>query len=357
MEVSDAGLVAKAHRLTADLVGPKRWIYWPDLALTVFATYGGLFAAVFVDGIARVAPAAVLILALYRGVSFIHELAHLRGTDLPGFRLAWNALIGVPFLVPSLLYEGVHNLHHAKQRYGTAADPEYAPLSRRSSLYIAGFVAIALLAPLGAFLRFAVLAPASWLWPALRRDVVARFSSMTINPAFRRDDLERSASRQWVAQEIACWVWSWLLVVLAIASPRGVQFVLAGVLAMSAVALINQLRTLVAHAWTNDGATMSFTAQFHDSISVPPPAVLPALWAPVGLRYHALHHLLPRIPYHGLAEAHRRLAAHLPAEAGYDRVSHQSLNAAVGALLQRSRTTGRTGYSSNRGANPRNRFG
>ena len=64
---------------------------------------------------------------------------------------------------------------------------------------------------------------------------------------------------------------------------------------------LNQVRTLVAHLWENDGEPMSVTAQYLDSVNVPPPATLPALWAPVGLRYHALHHLLPGVPYHASA--------------------------------------------------------
>ena len=77
------------------------------------------------------------------------------------------------------------------------------------------------------------------------------------------------------------------------------------------VMFLNQIRTLVAHLWENDGEPMSVTAQFLDSVNVPPPATLPALWAPVGLRYHALHHLLPGVPYHNLGEAHRRLCREL----------------------------------------------
>jgi fatty acid desaturase len=38
----------------------------------------------------------------------------------------------------------------------------------------------------------------------------------------------------------------------------------------------------------------------------------------VGLRYHALHHLLPSLPYHSLGTAHRRLAAHLGAGSTYE---------------------------------------
>ena len=40
---------------------------------------------------------------------------------------------------------------------------------------------------------------------------------------------------------------------------------------------LNQVRTLVAHLWENDGEPMSVTAQYLDSVNVPPPATLPAL--------------------------------------------------------------------------------
>ncbi len=31
------------------------------------------------------------------------------------------------------------------------------------------------------------------------------------------------------------------------------------------------------------------------------------LWVPVGLRFHATHHLFPDLPYHALGEAHNRI--------------------------------------------------
>jgi fatty acid desaturase len=329
-------LAAEAQRLTADLTRPDARVYWTDLILTTLAIHLGLDAAVLGRGPLAWIGVLVCGLALYRGVSFIHELTHLRPGETRGFRFAWNVLIGVPFLAPSLLYEGVHNLHHLKQLYGTAEDPEYLPLSRRRPAVMAGFLAVAALAPLGAFLRFAVLAPLSFLAPGLRREVIARYSGMSINPGFRRQDFGLALRPGWRAQEIAAWLWSWTLVGLVASGGLAARYVLTGAALMSAVALVNQLRTLVAHGWTSDGRPMTVTEQFLDSVNVPPPGWLPLIWAPVGLRYHALHHLLPAVPYHNLAEAHRRLAAALPAASAYHRAQHPGLFKPLAALIARA---------------------
>jgi len=101
--------------------------------------------------------------------------------------------------------------------------------------------------------------------------------------------------------------------------------------------VLNQLRTAVAHYWENEGDQMAVLDQFLDTVNVPPPAMLPFLWAPVGLRYHALHHLMPRLPYHNLGTAHRRLVEALPADHDYRRVEQRELIPALSRLLGRMR--------------------
>ena len=61
----------------------------------------------------------------------------------------------------------------------------------------------------------------------------------------------------------------------------------------------------------------------------------------VGLRFHALHHLFPSLPYHNLAKAHRRLMKELPANSPYRLTESPSLTASLAELWRNSRAAGR----------------
>lgn len=331
----DREMLRIARDLTKDIGEARAGLYWPDMLLSAGLGYGAMAGAILTDDlVAAVALGVISALALYRALMFIHELTHIHRDALPGFRTAWNLLVGIPMLVPSFMYEGVHTLHHKRTQYGTAEDPEYLPLALMKPWSLPAFVLIALLAPVGLLLRFAVLLPLGIIIPPLRRLVWEQASALMINPEFRRKPPEGALAKRVFWQELGGFLWAWI--VLASSQFIGWRPLLIALAIVSLTAVLNQLRTLVAHLWENDGEPMTVTAQFLDSVNVPPPGLAAEIWAPVGLRYHALHHLMPSMPYHALPEAHRRLKAELGNGSTYDGANHKGM---IELVLRIARST------------------
>ncbi|RYY26820.1 MAG: fatty acid desaturase [Sphingomonadales bacterium] len=331
----DKAMLRAAAEMARDLAAHKPLIYWGDLVASVVIGYAALYVAATTGSLGiGLAAGLVSALALYRAASFIHEISHMKPGAVPGFRLGWNLLVGIPMMVPSFMYEDVHVHHHARMKYGTVEDPEYLPLALMKPWSLPLFVLLAALAPIGLLIRYGILAPLSVVVPGLRKLVIERYSGLVINPAYRRRMPTGRFRTEWLAMETAASIWAIALVALVVTGVIPLKAFLIVLAIVSVTTVINQVRTLVAHLWENEGEAMTVTAQYLDSVNVPPPALLPALWAPVGLRYHALHHLLPSVPYHNLGKAHRRITAALEQGSPYHKASYKGLPGLVGQLAR-----------------------
>lgn len=327
----DRALLRAAAELTRDLQAPRAWIYWGDCFGSAAVGYGALAGAVLARGWWAFACGVVAVVALYRALLFIHEMTHVNHALLPGFRVAWNVVVGCPLLIPSFMYEGIHAIHHTRTKYGTVEDPEYLPLALMSWWSLPLFLAAAVAMPGLLLLRFGVVGPVSWVVPGFRTFVVARWSGLQINPRFARRRPEGAFARQWFWEEAGASAVAVAVLVSAAAGWLPWRVLAVGVAVVAGVAVLNQVRTLVAHRWENDGPQLTVTGQFLDSTNVPE-GVLAWLWAPVGLRWHALHHLLPGVPYHALGTAHRRLSAAMGADSTYAGANYRSLGVLVREL-------------------------
>lgn len=329
-----------ARRLVRDLFEPKPWLYWTDFLFHVSLAWGAFAVTLWAAGrpLLQALAYLVCVLAMYRAVIFIHELAHLKRGTFGAFRRLWNVVCGCPLLVPSYTYSGVHNHHHRRNVYGTPADGEYLPFASRLSPWaMVGFVAMGLVLPAVTALRFVVLTPFGWISPRVRRLLWERLSSLTIDPHFRRGVSDRD-ERGWRWQEALAFAYG--AAALALAGAGVLPWRVLGLWYLVAVAVfcVNAVRTLAAHRYRHpDDNPMTISEQFLDSVDVPGSPLLTALWAPVGLRYHATHHLFPSMPYHNLGKAYRRLVYRWPR--AYARATQAGLWVALGQIWREARAS------------------
>lgn len=343
---SEAPMGAAIRAIPAAWFKPDARVYWTDMLLSAAIGW-----TTFVFAVASTSPwrrAALIILAafaLYRAVLFIHELTHLASHELPSFKIAWNALVGVPLLLPSFLYEGVHTDHHRQRTYGTTRDPEYVPFGRRPPLVMISYAVASMFLPLALAFRFAVLAPISWIVPAMRRIVADRFSALVINHQYLRHAPIDRAGR---VQEAAATAFVWTTIALWIGGVVPAAAFVSWYVVTTVASTINVVRTLASHRYDHDpvpSESLTMTEQLLDSCTIRPNAGLGGaladgwreLWAPVGLRYHALHHWIPSLPYHNLGRAHRLLVATLGSDPTYDATQYPAIASVVIDLVQRSR--------------------
>jgi len=328
-----------ARTLVKDLFEPRLSIYWIDFLGSLVLGVGCFWTVrrwpLFIGqpwaGLLSAVCFAVSVLALYRAANFTHELVHLRDKSFVPFKVVWNLLCGIPLLLPSFTYH-THVRHHVRRLYGTHEDGEYLALAEGPRWKILMYLCEPFVLPILAVVRFGLLTPLCWVSPRVRAWAYRHVSSMVMDPKFVRPLPTRGELQVWRLQEAATFgsvvgtvVFLWLGLL-----PLG--FIPQAYATGVCVLLLNHVRTLGAHRYQHHREEVSFLEQLLDSVNYPAGRWSTELWAPVGLRYHGLHHLFPSLPYHNLGKAHRRLMQQLPADSPYRLTECPSLPAALRAL-------------------------
>lgn len=350
--------IAAARGIVQDLFTPKAWVYWTDFLLSMAVgaigftavRRGYLIDKIIIEGLDIPHPAfrialyaaffVVSCLAFYRATLFTHELVHLRENEVPGFHLTWNLLCGIPFLMPSFMYH-THVHHHMRKLYGTKEDGEYLRLANGPPWHILGYLAQSFVLPVVAVVRFGLLTPLSWISGPIRDWVHRRMSSMVIDPTYVRPLPTQKQLVFWRLQEFGCFVFIVTIATLLILEVLPWMWLVHAYGTACAIILLNAIRTIGAHRYRCGGRDVSFVEQLLDTCNYPRNPVLNGIVMPVGLRFHALHHLLPSLPYHSLAQAHARLMAQLPEDSPYRQTVSPSLWATVAQLVRDARQSQR----------------
>ncbi len=320
--------------LVRDLHKVNRAFFWTDLLLSCAIGWAAFAAAVTlpVFSFSSIAVALVSVICLYRALCFIHEISHQSDRSLPGFEAVYNLLVGFPFLMPSFVYVGVHQSHHKVSVYGTEGDPEYLPFAR-SWLMTTTFALESFFIPVILLLRFLILTPLGLISPRFHRWLVIHASSLTMNIKYRREATAELSGKVCRHSALILLLWG-ACIALAFRGILPWRIFAVWFVVCSITSFVNTLRALGAHAYESTGKPMDRMAQLRDSIDTPG-AFWTELWAPVGLRYHALHHYFPGIPYHSLPEAYRRLVSSLPSGMRYRDMSSRSLPHSLQALIRK----------------------
>jgi fatty acid desaturase len=326
--------------LVRDLHKPNPLIYWTDLAICLALIVFGLYLSnpfpqkILAGSVPAILGLLVAGLALYRASYFNHELAH-QSRQLPGFELGWNLFIGIPLLIPSFLYSD-HLNHHSIRGFGTDSDIEYFSPELRGFRGALLLLAVCAVLPLLYVGRFTFLPPAAWVNPRIRRWVDTHASGLGILGLSRRVPPTAAELFSWRAQEAACFGYLLLMGVALVAGLLPVSSLLQFYTTMGILLFFHAIRIMVGHRYESDGEPQDRVEQVLDSFNFTRNRVTTSILAPLGFRLHALHHLFPKIPYHNMPEAHRRISEALPKDSFYHAASSPSYLREVARFLFRN---------------------
>ncbi len=299
-------------------------LYWLDHSISLSLFLISVFLYYKSDATTlKLFAFSISVIFLYRSLIFIHEIVHFtKSSYVPGFSSFWNITCGIPFLIPTFMYK-CHLQHHGKC-YSTINDPEYLPFVSYNKRQFILFMLHPFVLPFLLYLRFTLLTFLSYFFNRVRLVVDERFSSLAINPLYRHKTTNnKKLLLNNRIQESLCFIYLTLVSFAVLYKYIALNIIIYIYFVVVFILFINSLRTLVAHRY-NLNQNTNIVGQVNDSINHDH-GMFAFLWAPIGLRFHALHHMYQSIPYHNLSKLHRILANSLLYDSFYQKCSAKSL--------------------------------
>lgn len=240
--------------------------------------------------------AAASSICLHRLVAFVHELCHRRNNErLQRFRLLWDLTVGAIILFPTARFFRSHLVHHRLGIFGTRDDPQYILLRSNPSHFILVIVIAPLLLPFFLF----VPALSTALFPGKLEtwwDDHLRSKGLPISHSEVLEPYQNEVT--WLSRySIVLWI------IYAMVLPSTLPLFYAVLVGMWY--LITTRMPFEHRLRAHQQQPSTRHDQIVDSFTIESPTA--ALLQPLGMRYHAAHHMYPGVPYHNLPELHRTL--------------------------------------------------
>jgi fatty acid desaturase len=304
--------------LPSDIFEVNAKIYWIDFLSCLLTGWGAFITLGIVPLLSLQFWVLFLIsiFAFYRGLGFVHEICHQSNNKkfMRNFIFVWHFSLGIFFFFPTTAYS-CHLDHHNPKYFKSDRDPQY-PIVKDNPLAIFLLLVIQpMIYPVLLAIRYLILAPMSFVHQPLRHFLESHFSSITYlgYVAKFNDDQKKFLLKI----EISMFL-TWFVLILLF------SFQILPILYLSfyyfisvVIWSLNFFRALGEHRLDElSDRALTLEEQFLDSFNYSQGVFLPLLYA-TGLRYHALHHLFPAIPYHNLSNAHNYLKEYLPKDSFY----------------------------------------
>lgn len=314
--------------LTSSYKDIKPWRFFYTLIHCALLGWGGFALSLYTDGPVFYISYIIGLIFIYKGTLMIHEVAHFQ-KKVRGLRLTYNLLFGFFNKYPAYLYD-THAFHHGKHTFSTYKDPEYQYVKPDTIVTILGPIFVSLFLPIFQILRFIILPPFMVLMPyKLKNKIYKHFSTLVFDVKYKRMAKNKSDINQMLRNDLATSFFNLIFIGAIFLGflPMKTFILWYGMIVFAS--LLNMYRAKYNHIYNNKSRhAQSWENHLLDCFTIDK-GIITEIFSPVGLRYHALHHVMQEIPFYNLKKAHEHLLRNLPKEHIYRQTIVPNLLAAI----------------------------